>query len=320
MTEFPGITSPQSPSPKPLGRLLRVYLLLLVMLTGAVVLSLEILGTRVIGTHYGSSLYVWAALLTVTLVCLSAGYAIGGCLADRLPQPAVLFVLVMLAGLSILLVPTLTIVLEPIGDRFGLEWGATLSALIVFFLPLTLLAMSSPYVIRLRARRVEGVGATSGAVYALSTVGSVAGVLTVSMWMVPRLGTTMSLVVCAGVLVCGGGIGLLLALRSRWKAAGLAALFIAAAAVHFAPRTDPPVANEIFPLREPIRRPPRSSRRRAAARRTACSWSTASCRPACPRTSGLSAAARSFATCPTATTWSCCPTSSATRRRTARAC
>ena len=57
--------------------LTRGFLLVLVTVTGATVLALEILGTRVIGTHYGSSLYVWAALLSVTLVCLAMGYAIG---------------------------------------------------------------------------------------------------------------------------------------------------------------------------------------------------------------------------------------------------
>ncbi len=76
----------------------RIYLLGLVTVTGASVLALEILGTRVVGTCYGSSLYVWAALLSVTLTCLAAGYAVGGRLADRLPRAWMLYSLVVLAG------------------------------------------------------------------------------------------------------------------------------------------------------------------------------------------------------------------------------
>ena len=156
--------------------IMRAYLLALITVTGAAVLALEVLGTRVIGVRFGSSMYVWAALLSVTLVCLAIGYAVGGRIADRLPRPWALSGLVTLAGASVLLVGPMTAVLAPLGERFGLAWGAMASAMIIFFLPLTLLAMASPYVIRLRARSLEGVGTASGAVYALSTIGSVVGV------------------------------------------------------------------------------------------------------------------------------------------------
>ena len=189
-----------------------------VTVTGATVLALEVLGTRVIGTHYGSSLYVWAALLSVTLVCLAMGYAIGGRVADRIPRAWVLHLLVMLAGGSVLLVPLLTGVLAPLSNWLGLAWGAIASAFVVFFLPLTLLATASPYVIRLRARSLEGVGSTSGAVYALSTVGSVAGVLLVSFWLIPTLGTRSSLLICSGLLIGLGALGMALASRGRMAA------------------------------------------------------------------------------------------------------
>lgn len=193
----------------------RAFLFVLVTVTGATVLALEVLGTRVIGTHYGSSLYVWAALLSVTLVCLAIGYAIGGKMADRFPHEVVLYTIVIVAGLTVLAVPFLTGVLVPLSNALGLAWGAIVSALIIFFLPLTLLATASPYVIRLLARRVEGMGSVSGTVYALSTVGSVAGVLTVSLWMIPTLGTRTSLTVCAAALIAIGACGLGLAHRKR---------------------------------------------------------------------------------------------------------
>ncbi|MFO7900000.1 MAG: fused MFS/spermidine synthase [Planctomycetota bacterium] len=197
----------------------RAFLLPLVMVTGATILCLEILGTRVIGTHYGSSLYVWAALLSVTLVCLAIGYAIGGRLADRFPRGWVLCLILLAAGLAILAVPLLTGVLRPLDAWLGLAWGAIASALVIFFLPLTLLAMSSPFVIRLLARDVRGVGSVSGTVYALSTVGSVAGVLFVSLWMIPVLGTRQSVRVCAAALIVVAVLGLLVTRGRRAAAA-----------------------------------------------------------------------------------------------------
>jgi len=186
----------------------RGFLLVLVTITGAVVLALEILGTRVIGTYYGSSLHVWAALLSVTLVCLALGYAIGGRIADRVPHLWVLCLFLIAAGCAVLLVPLLTGILAPLGRLLGLAWGAIASALFIFFLPLTLLAMSSPYIIRLQTRSVDGVGTISGMVYALSTVGSVAGVLAVSFLMIPVLGTQGSLRLCAGVTIGLGAVGM----------------------------------------------------------------------------------------------------------------
>ena len=200
---------------EPIGPLARLYLLVLVTITGGVVLAIEILGTRVIGTFYGSSLYVWAALLSVTMVCLAIGYATGGRLADRVPRAWMLHLLVFLAGASVLLVGPMRGVLAPFNESFGLAWGAIASAMVMFFLPLTLLAMAGPYVIRLRARVVARVGSTSGAVYALSTIGSVAGVLVVVFWGIPQLGTRGSLLACSAALMALGALGLAAATRGR---------------------------------------------------------------------------------------------------------
>ena len=58
-------------------------LYLAVFVSGASVLALEILGTRILGPFYGVSLFLWSALITVTLAALSVGYVVGGRLADR---------------------------------------------------------------------------------------------------------------------------------------------------------------------------------------------------------------------------------------------
>ena len=62
------------------------YLYVIVFVAGAAVLALEILGTRILGPFYGVSLFLWSALITVTLIALSVGYAVGGRWADRGPK------------------------------------------------------------------------------------------------------------------------------------------------------------------------------------------------------------------------------------------
>ena len=51
-----------------------------------------------------------------------------------------------------------------------------LGSALVFFLPCCVLAVISPYMIRVSSRRIEQVGTISGLIYAASTVGSIAGV------------------------------------------------------------------------------------------------------------------------------------------------
>lgn len=60
--------------------------LLTVSTSGAVVMLVEIMGTRIIGPVYGVSLFVWAALLSVTLCALAVGYYWGGVLIFARPR------------------------------------------------------------------------------------------------------------------------------------------------------------------------------------------------------------------------------------------
>jgi hypothetical protein len=57
----------------------------IVFIAGASILAIEILGTRILGPFYGVSLFLWSALITVTLAALSLGYAVGGQRADKTP-------------------------------------------------------------------------------------------------------------------------------------------------------------------------------------------------------------------------------------------
>ncbi len=204
-----------------MNRLRARYPLVLVTVTGAVVMGLEILGTRVIGTFYGASLFVWGSLLTVTLVSLALGYAVGGVIADRWPHAWVLYSLVLLAGLAALAIPATQVILEPCFDKFGLRAGALMSAFAIFTAPLTLLGLASPYVVRLRARSIKHVGAAAGSVFAVSTVGSVAGTLLTSFYLIPQVGTRWSLAINAGALVLVAACGLVVSLGLRTSPAVL---------------------------------------------------------------------------------------------------
>jgi len=193
----------------------------IVFVSGAVVLAIEILGTRVLGPFYGVNLFLWSALITVTLAALSLGYVVGGRRADRNPRYSVLGTTLAIAGLWLLASiwlkrPVLTAV-EPLGLR-----GAVLvSSFLLFFVPLTLLGMTSPYAIRLRAESLGEVGRTSGDIYAISTVASVAAALATGFYLIPHLGVNRLIAVCGAALI-GASLIAFRAGRVRGAAAGAA--------------------------------------------------------------------------------------------------
>ena len=89
---------------------------------------------------------------------------------------------------------------EPLGLR-----GAVLaSAFLLFFVPLALLGMTSPYAIRLRAESLGEVGRTSGDIYAISTVASVAASLGTGFYLIPTLGVNRMIAVCGAALLGAG--------------------------------------------------------------------------------------------------------------------
>ncbi|MDP6354362.1 MAG: fused MFS/spermidine synthase [Planctomycetota bacterium] len=205
----------------------RLYLVVVAVTMGALVMALEVLGTRVIGVLYGSSLYVWGALISVTLVALASGYFVGGMLADRSPKAWLLYVLLMCGGIATLIVPWLRGVMLPCYRAFGLRWGALASATAIFFVPLLLLGMTGPFVIRLLSRAVESSGRTAGTVYALSTLGSVAGTLAVTFYLIPAAGTSTAVRLVGGCVIAVCAIGLALEIGPT----GLVVLLPAAAAL-----------------------------------------------------------------------------------------
>ena len=171
----------------------KAWLYLIVFLTGASVMVIELLGTRLIAPFYGASLYVWSSLISVTMIALATGYFIGGRWADQAEHTG-LSLIIALAALFILLIPWAVRPVLLATDPLGLRGGAFVSALVLFFPSLTLLGMVGPFAIKLATSKLEGVGASSGSIYAISTLGSVVGTLLLGFFLFPWVGSRQILV------------------------------------------------------------------------------------------------------------------------------
>jgi len=157
--------------------------------TGAIIMALEIISSRVLAPAFGSSVYVWGSIISVFLAALSLGYYWGGRLADRKPRLAMLGRLILVAALlqSVLLFFG-TRLTQFFGDLTGGSASGTLLAATVLFGPPSLfLATVSPYAVRLAAKEITSLGNTAGRLYAVSTFGSLFGTLACTFVLIPNL-------------------------------------------------------------------------------------------------------------------------------------
>jgi spermidine synthase len=183
----------------------RMFVYLAVIVGGASVLALEILGTRIIAPFYGNSIYLWSALISVTLAALAFGYWLGGKWADRGATVQRLSLILGLSGLWIIIVPWVAQPLLSMTESLGLRAAVLISATVLFFPPLALLGIISPYAIRLRAESIDVVGRTAGNLYALSTIASVVAAIATGFFLIPVVGV-QRLMFLIGLLLIGTAV------------------------------------------------------------------------------------------------------------------
>ena len=185
----------------------------LIFITGAVTLSLEVLASRIMTPYFGVSLYIWAGILSITLIFLALGYQLGGQMSQRRGKEALPLSLLsapLWAALSIVVAAAIYPVVFPWLSTTNLIMASFLGGTILLALPLVVLSAMNPLLIALgRDAKSAGDGG-AGRVFFISTVGSVAGVLLTAFLMIPYLTNFRALLgMSLGLGLLVGGITLL---------------------------------------------------------------------------------------------------------------
>src|SRR5574341_2157844 len=180
------MTSTMAPVPIP-----RWFLLATALITGAVVMALEILGSRLLAPVFGNSLFVWGALIGVILAAMSSGYAAGGWLSDRYAGSRVLACLLLGSGLWTFLIawkghPVMFAVADWIDDP---RWGPCLAATLLLAPPAFGLSGVLPALLRLSIADMGHLGRSTGGMIAVSTVGSLLGTWGTAFYLLTWLGS-----------------------------------------------------------------------------------------------------------------------------------
>jgi spermidine synthase len=200
-----------------------------IVITGAAILCLQLIASRVMTPFFGVSLLIWTGILSVTLLCLALGYYYGGVFCRNRSVGeirAAYYLSPALSGVwlvvAVLLYP---VCLGPLA-QLSLVGGAFLASLLLLAVPLVLLSALNPLLVALERSLHGEADAGAGWVFFISTMGSVAGVLVAAFVLIPHLSGRHSILVIAVVLcllaAMGGRKGMVLVIALAGLAAALA--------------------------------------------------------------------------------------------------
>ena len=178
-------------APRSTGAFTIVVVVFDTLTLGFVTLGFEMVAGRILTPLFGSGIYTWATIITMVVAGLMVGYFAGGLAADRYPSFGLVALIKLAGGTYLLLVYALS---------FGnFEWVFLLSdneiaalflaALAVCFPPLLVLGMFSPLAVRLLLSDPHSAGSVAGGLFALSSLGNMAGILVTTFLLIPSYGS-----------------------------------------------------------------------------------------------------------------------------------
>src|SRR5918992_5022600 len=178
--------------------------------SGFFVMAVELLGGRLLAPTFGSSIYVWGAIITVFMLALSLGYLAGGRYSMVSPSVRRLGVILVVAALS---VAPLLVFADTMLDAVSIaipdpRFGSLVGATVLFFVPTFFSGMVSPYAVRLLVEDRASSGRHAGQLYFVSTFGSAAGTLLTSFYFVLWLEVNTILISMVVISLVLGGMAL----------------------------------------------------------------------------------------------------------------
>jgi len=176
-------------------------------LTGACVLIVEVVATRILSPYYGNTIFTVSSVIGIVLAALSVGYYFGGKFADKYPTEKFFYSIILASGFSVILLHFLMLFLLPmLGYGLSITAGPLVSAILLFFLPSLLLGTLSPFAIKLQERHFpeKGIGTIAGEIFFWSTLGSIFGSLFAGFVLIPQFGINQIIIAVATILIILG--------------------------------------------------------------------------------------------------------------------
>jgi spermidine synthase len=177
------------------------HLFFVLLIEGGALMAVELMGAKLVAPFYGGSVYVWTAVLTITVLGLTLGYYAGGRLSKKRPSETALFIILGISAVLVLALPLTASISMALTRGVGLIIGICVTCFLLLLPPMLCFGMVGPLVVSLMSVRLDSVGKTAGTVYFTSTLGGIVATFWLGLYFIP----------VAGLRLCATLTGLALA-------------------------------------------------------------------------------------------------------------
>ena len=175
-------------------------LFFVLLIEGASLMAVELMGAKLIAPFYGGSLYVWTAVLAITVLGLTIGYFSGGLLSKNKHPERLLSSTLAIASVLVLLLPYSATFIISFTSFLALIPGACIACSLLLLPPMICFGILGPMVVRLMANTDEIGGDSAGTVYFISTIGGIVATFLFGYYMIPVAGLKFSSLITSGTL------------------------------------------------------------------------------------------------------------------------
>ena len=181
-------------------------------------MATELMSARMLAPYFGSSLFVWAAVLAITLGALTIGYFLGGQISQKEKKEKILLMVLIFCGIFLMLMPFTAQWILNFAHHFAFTEAVITATMIIILPPVIGMGMVSPLVVSALDHSIETSGKRAGTVYAISTTGGILFTFLFGFFVIPRFGL---IVPCIFTGLMLGIIPAILLFRNGWKKPGL---------------------------------------------------------------------------------------------------
>ncbi len=151
-------------------------------------MAVELMGAKLVAPFYGNSLYVWTAVLTITVLGLTLGYYAGGQLSKKGASERRLFIVLGISAVLVLALPLTASASIALTKGMDLIPGICVTCVLLLLPPMLCFGIVGPMVVTLMSSQLETVGKTAGTVYFTSTFGGIAATFFFGLYLIPVAG------------------------------------------------------------------------------------------------------------------------------------
>ena len=213
----------------------KLFLYLTEFFAGMSVMAVELGASRLLAPYFSSSQIVWTIIIGTIMIAMALGNIYGGRSADRNPDPGRLYRRILIAAVWIAAIPVLgkylilgiaAVVIFSVNTNF-LIIAAFAACMVIFVFPLFLLGTVTPSLAKFSVGSLEDSGKTVGNLGAFNTVGSIIGTFVPTFVTIPSVGTSVTFLIFAGILLALSVVYFASAGKGRARAVVSSILFLA---------------------------------------------------------------------------------------------